>query len=54
MGHWETQFSVSDRDRNFNLKLAASKLPLIVYIHGGPNSQDSYRFDFDRQLFRKQ
>jgi dipeptidyl aminopeptidase/acylaminoacyl peptidase len=31
--------------------VAASKLPLIVYIHGGPNSQDSYRFDFDRQFF---
>jgi dipeptidyl aminopeptidase/acylaminoacyl peptidase len=28
-----------------------AKLPLIVYIHGGPNGQDGYRFDFDRQLF---
>jgi dipeptidyl aminopeptidase/acylaminoacyl peptidase len=28
-----------------------ARLPLIVYIHGGPNSQDAYRFDFDRQLF---
>ena len=28
-----------------------TRLPLIVYIHGGPNSQDGYRFDFDRQLF---
>ena len=27
------------------------KLPLLLYIHGGPNSQDSYRFDFDRQFF---
>ncbi len=27
------------------------KLPLILYIHGGPNGQDSYRFDFDRQFF---
>jgi dipeptidyl aminopeptidase/acylaminoacyl peptidase len=27
------------------------KLPLIVFIHGGPNSQDAYRFDFERQLF---
>ena len=26
-------------------------LPLIVYIHGGPNSQDAHRFDFDRQYF---
>jgi vancomycin resistance protein YoaR len=26
MGHFETKFSVSDRDRNFNLKLAASKI----------------------------
>ena len=29
----------------------ARRLPLIVYIHGGPNGQDGYRFDFDRQLF---
>jgi dipeptidyl aminopeptidase/acylaminoacyl peptidase len=29
----------------------ASPLPLVVYIHGGPNAQDGYRFDFDRQLF---
>jgi len=27
-----------------------ARLPLVVYIHGGPNSQDAYRFDFDRQL----
>jgi vancomycin resistance protein YoaR len=26
LGTWETHFSVSDKDRNFNLKLAASKL----------------------------
>jgi vancomycin resistance protein YoaR len=26
MGHYETRFPVTDRDRNFNLKLAASKL----------------------------
>ncbi|MCA9677698.1 MAG: VanW family protein [Myxococcales bacterium] len=26
MGHWTTKFSVSDKDRNFNLKLAASKI----------------------------
>ena len=26
-------------------------LPLVVYIHGGPNGQDAYRFDFDRQYF---
>jgi vancomycin resistance protein YoaR len=26
LGHWDTKFSVSDKDRNFNLKLAASKL----------------------------
>jgi dipeptidyl aminopeptidase/acylaminoacyl peptidase len=29
----------------------AARLPLVVYIHGGPNGQDAYRFDFDRQLF---
>ncbi len=28
-----------------------SKLPLILYIHGGPNGQDSYSFSFDRELF---
>lgn len=27
------------------------RLPTIAYIHGGPNGQDSYAFDFDRQLF---
>jgi dipeptidyl aminopeptidase/acylaminoacyl peptidase len=27
-----------------------ARLPLIVFIHGGPNSQDSYRFDFERQF----
>lgn len=26
MGHYETKFAVADRDRNFNLKLAASKI----------------------------
>jgi dipeptidyl aminopeptidase/acylaminoacyl peptidase len=26
-------------------------LPTILYIHGGPNSQDSYQFHFDRELF---
>jgi dipeptidyl aminopeptidase/acylaminoacyl peptidase len=30
---------------------ANARLPLIVYIHGGPNGQDAWRFDFDRQLF---
>lgn len=28
-----------------------ARLPLVAYIHGGPNGQDAYRFDFDRQLF---
>ena len=31
--------------------LTGKRLPLIVYIHGGPNGQDSWRFDFDRQFF---
>ncbi|HEU0064431.1 MAG TPA: S9 family peptidase, partial [Flavisolibacter sp.] len=26
-------------------------LPLILFIHGGPVSQDSYRFDLDRQMY---
>ncbi|MEO7997283.1 MAG: S9 family peptidase [Gemmatimonadaceae bacterium] len=30
---------------------ASGRLPTIAYIHGGPNGQDSYAFDFDRQLF---
>jgi dipeptidyl aminopeptidase/acylaminoacyl peptidase len=30
---------------------AGARLPLLLYIHGGPNGQDAYRFDFDRQLF---
>jgi dipeptidyl aminopeptidase/acylaminoacyl peptidase len=29
----------------------AGPLPLILYIHGGPNAQDAYQFSFDRQLF---
>jgi dipeptidyl aminopeptidase/acylaminoacyl peptidase len=29
----------------------AGRLPLVVFIHGGPNSQDAYRFDLERQLF---
>ena len=27
------------------------RLPMILYIHGGPNSQDAYQFSFDRELF---
>ena len=34
LGHYETSFSVSDKDRNFNLKLAASKLNGIVLKPG--------------------
>ena len=30
---------------------AAARLPLVLFIHGGPNGQDAYRFDFERQLF---
>ena len=28
-----------------------ARLPLILYIHGGPNGQDAYQFSFDRELF---
>jgi len=28
--------------------------PLLLYIHGGPNSQDNYGFNFDRELFAAQ
>jgi len=34
LGHYETQFPVTDRDRNFNLKLAASKINGIVLKPG--------------------
>jgi vancomycin resistance protein YoaR len=34
MGHYETKFSPADRDRNFNLKLAASKLNGVVLKPG--------------------
>lgn len=27
------------------------KLPLILYIHGGPMAQDEFSFDLDRQMF---
>ena len=30
---------------------AGTKLPMILYIHGGPNGQDSYSFSFDREYF---
>jgi dipeptidyl aminopeptidase/acylaminoacyl peptidase len=30
---------------------ASGRLPLILYIHGGPNGQDSYSFSFDREYF---
>lgn len=30
---------------------STGKLPLILYIHGGPNGQDSYSFSFDREFF---
>ena len=30
---------------------ATLRAPTLLYIHGGPNGQDGYRFDFDRQLF---
>jgi dipeptidyl aminopeptidase/acylaminoacyl peptidase len=32
----------------------AGRLPLVVFIHGGPNSQDAYRFDLERQLLAAQ
>jgi vancomycin resistance protein YoaR len=34
LGHYKTQFPVGDRDRNFNLKLAASKLNGVVLQPG--------------------
>ncbi len=34
LGHYETKFSVSDKDRNFNLKLAASKMNGVVLQPG--------------------
>jgi dipeptidyl aminopeptidase/acylaminoacyl peptidase len=30
---------------------AGSRLPLILWIHGGPNGQDDYSFSMNRQLF---
>jgi dipeptidyl aminopeptidase/acylaminoacyl peptidase len=27
------------------------RLPLILYVHGGPNGQDQHGFSFDRELF---
>jgi dipeptidyl aminopeptidase/acylaminoacyl peptidase len=27
-----------------------AKLPMVLYIHGGPNGHDGYRFDYDRQF----
>ena len=28
-----------------------TKYPMILFIHGGPNSQDDHRFNFDRQFY---
>jgi vancomycin resistance protein YoaR len=39
LGHYETKFPVTDRDRNFNLKLAASKLNGVVLK---PNEEWSF------------
>jgi dipeptidyl aminopeptidase/acylaminoacyl peptidase len=30
---------------------AATRLPTILFIHGGPNGQDAFGFDFERQYF---
>lgn len=30
---------------------AGKKYPLLLWIHGGPNGQDSHSFSFERQLF---
>lgn len=29
---------------------AGARLPMVLYIHGGPNGHDGYRFDYDRQF----
>lgn len=31
--------------------VAGRKYPAVLYIHGGPNGQDSYGFTFDREFF---
>lgn len=31
--------------------VAGRKYPTVLYIHGGPNGQDSYGFTFDREFF---
>ncbi|HEX4038981.1 MAG TPA: S9 family peptidase [Acidobacteriaceae bacterium] len=30
---------------------AGAKLPMLLFIHGGPNGQDAHRFDLTRQMF---
>ncbi|HMC55682.1 MAG TPA: S9 family peptidase [Gemmatimonadaceae bacterium] len=30
---------------------ATARVPLLLYIHGGPNGQDQYSFSFDREFF---
>ena len=30
---------------------SGARLPMILYIHGGPNGQDAYSFSFDREYF---
>ena len=31
--------------------VAGARLPMVLYIHGGPNGQDAYQFSFDREFF---
>jgi len=31
--------------------VAGVRVPLVLYIHGGPNGQDDYAFSFDREFF---
>jgi vancomycin resistance protein YoaR len=53
LGTWTTHFSVSDKDRNFNLKLAASKLNgHVIPAHGSFSFNDTVGERSEREGYK--
>jgi vancomycin resistance protein YoaR len=53
LGNWTTHFSVSDKDRNFNLKLAASKLNgHVIPPHGAFSFNDTVGERSEKQGYK--
>ncbi|MBL8271242.1 alpha/beta hydrolase family protein [Steroidobacter sp.] len=53
----DVEYSAADGQKVYGLLTrplhasAGSKLPLVLWIHGGPYGQDEHSFDIERQLF---